>query len=160
MVWTNVEHSTDGVRLALSEQHGPDVDLVLPPPAAEELGRALFLGGSASYVNALTVDGDPIVVSASAGEVQIESKGGSPMVFVLAEEAVKLGEEILARPVRYDTQCPVCGRRSQSTTTLAPSSQAAEERAQHEEWTCPFCTTKVAAATLVLGADDVWRVNS
>jgi endogenous inhibitor of DNA gyrase (YacG/DUF329 family) len=156
-IWSNVEHLRDGVRLVLSDKRGPDVDLVLRATAVEELGRALLIGGSAEDVNARTVDGELAVMFATGGKVRVEIEGTTPIAFALGEQAVKIGELLLARPVEYEVECPSCGRRSRSTTTVAPSSEIAEAEAGHTEWTCPFCATRVVVADLAKDADDVWR---
>jgi hypothetical protein len=159
VVWTKVEHTSEGTRLVLSDEHGPDVDLVMKAISADEVGRALFGGGGASSVDATTVDGEHALIWIAGGEIRIESEGEAAKSFLLAEQAVEVGEQLLARPVQYEVECPSCSRRSRSTTTVAPSSEVAQARARQSTWTCPFCATTLPMASLVEDADDVWRVS-
>jgi len=66
MIWSKVDHTAEGVRLVLSEQHGPDVDLLMSATSADELGRALTVGRSVS-VHAKTVDAERAVISIREG---------------------------------------------------------------------------------------------
>lgn len=96
-----VEHAQSHVRLVLSDPKGPDVDLLLPPRAGDELGRALDLGGSAVAVAGATVDGDPVTLSAAPGEVSVRA-GDDLFRFELGATGKSLRERLLSRPVMYE----------------------------------------------------------
>ncbi len=157
VVWTSVEHARSHVRLVLSDPTGPDVDLLLRPHARDELGRALFLGGSVAGVAGATVDGNPANISADPGEVSVRV-GGDAFRFELGPDAKELGEKLLARPVTYEVECPRCGARATESSTIAPTGEIAMERAASTWWSCPRCNTRVPNSEFVGDSDDIWRV--
>jgi predicted RNA-binding Zn-ribbon protein involved in translation (DUF1610 family) len=159
MIWTRVEHEKNGLQLVLSDSDNGDVDLRLGRVHAEELGRALFLGGSAYGVEAVSADGESATLSASQNEISVTLNGEKPYRFVLEpEDARALGASILERPVINEVECPNCGRHSREDTTVARSSEIAEARARSEHWKCPHCGYAVIRGELVGYEDDVWRV--
>jgi DNA-directed RNA polymerase subunit RPC12/RpoP len=142
--------------LVLSDPTGPDVDLLLPPRSRDELGRALFLGGSAAAVAGATVDGDSATIRAEQGEVSVRV-GGDVYNFELGPAAEELGERLLARPFTYEVECPRCGARATESSTIAPTGDIAMERAASTWWSCARCSTRVRNSDFVGDSDDVWR---
>jgi predicted nucleic-acid-binding Zn-ribbon protein len=159
MIWTRAEHEKDALRLVLSDSNNGDVDLRLPTDQAGELGRALYLGGSAYGVRATSIDDGLATLSVANEEIVVIIEHEAPYRFVLgADDARALGASILARPVTYEVECPRCGRRSWAQTTIAPTGEIAEARSRAEQWSCPKCGHRVASADLTESDDDVWRV--
>jgi hypothetical protein len=58
----------------------------------------MFGGGSASLVDATTIDGERAVIWTTGGQIRIETEGETAKSFSLAEQAVKVGGRLLARP--------------------------------------------------------------
>jgi hypothetical protein len=159
VVWARAEHVEGGIRLVLSDPSGPDADLSLRTVRAEELGRALFHGGSAYGISASAVDGEATAVRVAVNEITVTIEGDAPRVFALeADQACELGASILSRPVSYEVECSACGTRTWSETRIAPSEAIAETRATTESWTCPKCAASVPKGRLGGYGDDVWRV--
>jgi len=105
MIWSKVEHTAEGVRLALSEQHGPDVDLLMSTAAANELGSALTVAGGGSC-DAKTVDDEPTVISIAGDVIMVEIEGESPIMFSLADQSTTVGAELLAPPPEAASPSP------------------------------------------------------
>jgi predicted RNA-binding Zn-ribbon protein involved in translation (DUF1610 family) len=159
---TCVEHQKDGVRLILAtaDTDAGEVVLCVGTSRAEELARALYLGGSAYGVPAISSEGAPATLDVANDAITLELDGREPDLFFAfaPDDARALGATIPARPVSSEVECPACGEHSWKESTLAPPGDIAKARARSECWTCPHCGHQVVSADLVGYSDDVWRI--